>query len=30
MEEKVQFYHFSISERAKNLSYNETKANGID
>ena len=27
--EKVQFYHFSISERAKNLSYNETKANGI-
>ena len=30
LEEKVQFYDYSISERAQNLSYNETKASGID
>ena len=30
LEEKVQFYNISISERAQNLSYNEIKANGID
>ena len=30
LEEKVQFYHFSISERAWNLRYNETQANEID
>ena len=30
LEEKVQFYHFSISKRVENLSYNKTKANWID
>ena len=30
LEEKVQFHKFSISERVYNLSYNETKTNGIN
>ena len=29
-EENTQFYGFSMRERASNLSYNETKADGID